>query len=114
MAEEYKVQLDSNEYNVKLESTTAYKLQSVYTGIGLVAEELGDLGDVEQNTASDKYVFVWDANTQTAKWVNPDIVLNNAASGETTQPGLGTYTGPFIDALDVDLDDRIDLDAGTF
>lgn len=112
--ENYKVQLSNNSYNIKMVQDTKYKISTVYTGIGLVAESLGDLGDVEQNTATDKYVLVWDSNSQTAKWVNPDVVLNNAASGELTQPGLGTYTAPFLDALDIDLDDRIDIDGGSF
>jgi hypothetical protein len=111
----YKVQLSSNSYNIKIKPTEPkYKVQTIYTGVSLVAQKLEDLGDVEQNTATDKYVFVWDTNTQTAKWVNPDEVLNNAAMNEITQPGLGTYTEPFIDALDVELDDRIDIDAGSF
>ncbi len=112
--EEYKIQLSSNSYNVKLMGNPIYKATVVYSGVGAVAQNLDDLTDVEQQTAQDKYVFVWDSTTGTAKWVNPDVVLNNAAIGETSQPGLGTYTEPFLDALDVDLDNRIDVDAGEY
>jgi hypothetical protein len=45
---------------------------------------------------------------------NPDEVLNAAASTETTQPGFVGYATAFLDRVDIDLDDRIDLDAGTF
>jgi hypothetical protein len=50
------------------------------------------------------------------KWrnVNPDEVLNAAASTETSQPGLVGYATAFLDRVDIDLDDRIDLDAGSF
>ena len=52
-------------------------------------------------------------NATTGKYtaVNPDVVLSAASNTETTQPGLPQN---FIDTLDVDLDDKIDLDAGGF
>jgi hypothetical protein len=47
------------------------------------------------------------------KWrdVNPDAVLSASSNTETTQPGL---PGDFVNTLDVDLDNKIDLDAGVF
>jgi hypothetical protein len=110
----YKVQLSVNSYNIKLSPEPKYKVTTVYSGSGSVAESLGDLTDVEQTTATDKYVLVWDSNTQKATWVNPDVVLNNAAQYETTQPGFGTYTEPFINALDVALDNKISFDEGEY
>jgi hypothetical protein len=73
--------------------------------------KLDELADVQINSNSDKYVLMYDSAS--GKWidVNPDIVLNAAASTETTQPGLPNV---FLNTLDVDLDDKIDLDAGTF
>jgi hypothetical protein len=43
--------------------------------------------------------------------VNPDTILSASSNTETTQPGLPS---DFINTLDVDLDNKIDLDAGNF
>ena len=52
-------------------------------------------------------------NASTGKYtaVNPDEVLSASSTTETTQPGLPT---DYKDQLDIDLDDKIDLDAGIF
>lgn len=78
-----------------------------------VANRLSDLADVDTTGVSDKYVVMYDAVTQTYKLVNPDAVLN-ASVTEPIQPGLVGYASTFLSQLDVDLDDRIDVDAGTF
>lgn len=78
------------------------------------ATRLQDLIDFDPSSTNDKYVLVYDATAQKYKMVNPDEVLNYAAGTETIQPGLVGYATTFIDRLDVDLDDKIDLDAGTF
>jgi len=75
---------------------------------------LQDLLDFDSTSTNDKYVLVYDATAQKYKMVNPDEVLNYAAGTETIQPGLVGYASTFIDRLDTDLDDRIDLDAGNF
>jgi hypothetical protein len=51
---------------------------------------------------------MYDATTQKYITVDPDVVLSAAVA---TNNGLPQ---DFINQLDVDLDDRIDLDAGTF
>jgi len=48
------------------------------------------------------------------KLVNPDEVLNAAAGTETIQPGLVGYATTFLNRMDIDLDNKIDVDAGTF
>ena len=55
-------------------------------------------------------------NASTGKWTarNPDEVLRSAAELETRQPGLVGYADEFLNRLDIDLDDRIDVDAGGF
>jgi hypothetical protein len=53
---------------------------------------------------------MYDKNLDKYVAVNPDEVLT-AATTEPIQPGL---PNPFIDKLDVDLDNRIDLDGGVF
>ena len=73
-----------------------------------------DLADYNPTGLSDKYVIMYDAATQKYIPVNPDEVLNAAASTELTQPGLVGFATAFLDRVDIDLDDRIDLDAGSF
>ena len=74
------------------------------------AIRLGDLLNVDDNSVLNNYVLMYDANTETYRTVNPDEVLI-AAVQEETQPGL---PDEFIDQLDEDLDNRIDVDAGEY
>jgi hypothetical protein len=70
--------------------------------------------DIDATDMKDKYVLMYDATIKKIKFVNPDEVLNAAAETETTQPGLVGFTTAFLNELDVDLDNRIDIDAGQF
>ena len=72
---------------------------------------LDELVDVEISGNNDKYVLMYDATSGKWRDVNPDQVLSASSNTETTQPGL---PGDFVNTLDVDLDNKIDLDAGTF
>jgi hypothetical protein len=94
---------------VELDSSSSIE---VITNVS--ATRLQDLIDFDPSSSNDKYVLVYDASIQKYKMVNPDEVLNYAAGTELIQPGLVGYASTFLDQLDVDLDDRIDLDAGTF
>lgn len=76
-----------------------------------MSQNLDELVDVEISGNNDKYVLMYDASSGKWKDVNPDVVLSAASNTETTQPGL---PNDFINTLDVDLDDKINLDAGTF
>jgi hypothetical protein len=79
-----------------------------------VSNRLQDLIDVDVTDLSDKYVIMYDAATEKYKFVNPDTILEAAAGTELTQPGLVGYATTFLNTLDSDLDNRIDVDAGTF
>ena len=83
---------------------------TVASGV-IMARTLDELLDVDVSGVSDKYVIMYDVSTQKYTAVNPDEVLSASSTTETTQPGLPSN---FVDTLDTDLDDRIDLDAGTF
>ena len=103
----YKVSLSSsNSFSVKQKSSGNFKVSAILgTGASDVAN-LSDLNDVDVNGIQDNYVLIY--NSATGKFVaeNPDNVLSNAVSS-----GLPS---DFVDKLDVDLDDKIDLDAGGF
>jgi hypothetical protein len=81
-----------------------------------VANKLTDLIDVNSagiTTTSFNYVLVYDAPVNKFKFVDPDDVLVAAAAttGQTASPGLPE---PFLGRLDVDLDNRINIDGGSF
>ena len=89
------------------------------TGVGSVSN-LRDLGDVDVtaipsgSSAGDKFVLTFDASNNKFTFVNPDAVIDAAVGVGATFPppvGLSTQT---INYLDTALDDKIDLDAGTF
>lgn len=99
-------------YNVKL-SQQNYKV-SLSSKIEIMPQLLTELFDVEISGNNDKFVLMYDSASGKWRDVNPDEVLNAAASTETTQPGFVGYATAFLDRLDADLDNNIDLDAGTF
>lgn len=76
-----------------------------------MATKLSDLIDIDATNTRDQYVLMYNASTQKYEFVNPDKVLSSASSTEILQPGL---PADFENVLDVDLDNRIDLDAGLF
>ena len=88
-------------------------------GVGTVSNLRG-LDDVDTSaipsgsSTGDKFVLTYDAGNNKFTFVNPDEVIDNAVGVGATYPapvGLSTQT---IDYLDTALDDKIDLDAGTF
>lgn len=107
--------MPNNDYLISLDGAGANAF-TVSVERTIVADRLSDLSDVSATDLGnkDQYVLVYDASQQKYKLVNPDVVLNAAASTETNQPGLVGYATAFLDRMDVDLDNKIDLDAGTF
>lgn len=103
---EIEVEVISSISSINLDSP-----QTIEVVPNVTAINFGDLIDFNDADKNDQYVIMYDAPTQTYKLVNPDKVLSSASSTETIQPGL---PADFENVLDVDLDDRIDLDAGTF
>ena len=97
-------------YQVKV-STNKPKVKATVASGVIMARTLNELLDVDVSGVGDKFVIMYNATTGKYTAVNPDVVLSAASNTETTQPGLPQN---FIDTLDVDLDDKIDLDAGGF
>jgi hypothetical protein len=106
----YKVSVSSgNNYSVKFNRPSDYKAGLSYT-LEVMPQYLNELSDVEISGNNDRYVLMYDAATSKWRDENPDEVLS-ASTTEPISPGLPS---DFKDQLDVDLDDRIDLDAGSF
>lgn len=93
---EYRVSISQNKFKVTTERT-------------IVAENLSDLADVSVSNlpAKDKYVLTYDAVTQKYTLVPADQILQTA-SEDSSLPQ------EFVDQLDIDLDNKIDVDAGGF
>jgi hypothetical protein len=107
----YKVSVSSG-YNYSIKTSVPIKPKVTFGAtFEIMPQNLDELTDVEISGNNDKYVLMYDAPTGKWKDRNPDLVLSAASNTETTQPGL---PNDFINTLDVDLDNKIDLDAGTF
>ena len=106
----YQVRVAGNITNVKVSTNTPKVKATVASGV-IMARTLNELLDVDVSGVGDKFVIMYNATTGKYTAVNPDEVLSAAAVTETTPVGLPQN---FIDTLDVDLDDKIDLDAGGF
>lgn len=98
------------EYTVKFDRQRRYKV-TVNSGGIQVPARFRDLLDYDESNKNDQYVIMYNAATDKYQLVNPDKVLSSSAVTETIQPGLPE---DFENVLDTDLDNRIDLDAGTW
>jgi hypothetical protein len=97
----------TKKFNVRIQKPNQFKV-GVKAEASSVAGNLTDLGDFNPTGVQDKYLIMYDATTQKYITVDPDVVLSSSL---TTNQGLPQ---DFINQLDVDLDNKIDLDAGTF
>jgi hypothetical protein len=95
------------DFSVRLKSSNNFTVTQGKTTV--VAEFLSDLADVSVSNlpTKDNYVLAYDATLQKYTLVPADQVLQSAV--EDSQ-----LPQEFINQLDTDLDDRIDLDAGSF
>jgi len=98
-------------YKVTLGSGNQFLVKRTTTKEVMVPAQFSDLADFDATNKHDQYVIMYNSTTQKYELVNPDKVLSSAAVTESIQPGLPAN---FEEVLDVDLDDRIDLDAGGF
>ena len=111
----FKVSQNSNEsaFNIKINSGNNFKISqekiTIIQGETVVSEFLSDLADVAVSNLpeSDNYVLTYNASIQKYTLVSADQVLQSAVEDAQLPQEL-------VDQLDVDLDDKIDLDAGTF
>lgn len=106
----YKVSVSSgNNYSVKLTQPILSKVNLGYN-LEIMPQRLNELSDVEISGNNDMYVLMYDSASGKWKDVNPDAVVSAAAT-EPIQPGLPQ---DFMDQMSIDLDNTIDVDAGSF
>ena len=100
--------LEPSNFNVRMSSSQNYK---VVAGV-YMPKRLKDLSDVELIGDHDKYVLMYDSTIEKWRNVNPDEVLIAATVEES--PEYVGIPSVFENQLSIDLDNQIDVDAGTF
>lgn len=101
-----RVTQSTNSYSVKVGGLNNNLKVTVSAEASSVAGNLSDLDDFNPQGVQNGYLIMYDSSSQKYITVDPDTVLSNAVGG-----GLPS---DFVDKLDADLDNKIDLDAGTF
>lgn len=71
------------------------------------SDNIDGLGNIDVTNVQDGYVLMYDSALQKYVFVDPDKVLSKSVED-------GSVPQEFIDRLDLDLDDRIDIDSGEF
>ena len=124
MAEDIVVQLSDGGFSA--DPNIGTDILEVQTTAGGDVANLGDILDVDTSnldSSTNKFVMIYDSVTRKYKFVNPDDVLDASAGVSTdksTNPdplplGMTDQTLDYLeDELDVRLDNKIDVDAGTF
>jgi hypothetical protein len=94
------------DYLVKRSGTQKFTVTQEKT---VVAENLSELADVSVSNlaGSDKFVLAYNASLAKFELIPADSVLTNAAAD-------AVLPDSFVNQLDVDLDNKVDLDGGSF
>jgi hypothetical protein len=78
------------------------------TSVGILdSSNLDGLGNIDISNVQDGYVLMYDLNQNKYIFVDPDVVLSKSVEDDSLPQ-------EFVDQLDVDLDNRINLDSGEF
>jgi hypothetical protein len=72
-----------------------------------IPESITVINDVDIDNIKDGYILMYDDNLKRYTFVDPDKLLSKAVEDNTLPQD-------FINKLDVDLDNKIDLDSGLF
>lgn len=112
----HSVRLSSQNFDVRRDSGINFKVTRETTMATNYFQELldvtvPDISKTDPNPNKNQYVVAYDSALNKFTLVDPDNVLIAAASTSSVQPGLPQQ---FIDTLDIDLDNKIDLDGGTW
>lgn len=72
-----------------------------------VPESLSGVDNVDIDNIQDGYILMYNDELQRYAFVDPDVLLSKSVQDDSLPSN-------FLNKLDTDLDDRIDLDAGEF
>ena len=83
-----------------------YETTSTVEGEPIVTTNFGSIS-VDTSSVQDGYVLMYDEDTGLYRFVDPDVVLERSVRDNSLPED-------FLQQLDIDLDDRIDVDSGAF
>ena len=112
--EEFDIQQDTEFFVVKqVESRT------VFSAEGEEVANLRDINDINSTAISagvgTNFILTYDATEDNFKFISPDALVDSAVGPISGPIGFSsTVINNLVDTLDVQLDDKIDLDAGTW
>ena len=112
--EEFDIQQDTEFFVVKqVESRT------VFSAEGEEVANLRDINDINSTAISagvgTNFILTYDATEDNFKFISPDALVDSAVGSVSGPVGFSsTVINNLVDTLDVQLDDKIDLDAGTW
>ena len=114
---------DKEEFNVvKDDEFFIVKLGEQRTVFSAEDEEVANLRDISDINSTmiragvgTSFILTYDAVEDNFKFVSPDDIIDSAVGNVSGPAGFSdTVINNLVDKLDVELDDKIDLDAGTW
>jgi len=93
--------------------------RTVFTAEDEPVANLRDISDINSSMISagvgTSFILTYDAVEDNFKFVSPDSIIDSAVGNESGPAGFSAQViNNLVDTLDVELDDKIDLDAGTW
>tara|TARA_B100001094_G_scaffold103686_1_gene99944 strand:+ start:89 stop:508 length:420 start_codon:yes stop_codon:yes gene_type:complete len=112
--EEFNIVRDDEFFVVKLGEQ-----RTVFSAGDEEVANLRDISDINSTAISagvgTSFILTYDAVEDNFKFVSPDAVVDSAAGNVSGAAGFSDQViNNLVDTLDVELDDKIDLDAGTW
>lgn len=93
--------------------------KTLFSAEGEEVANLRDISDINSNAISagvgTSFILTYDSVEDNFKFVSPDAVVDSAVGNSSGPAGFSdTVINNLVEKLDVELDDKIDLDAGTW
>ena len=93
--------------------------KTLFSAEGEEVANLRDISDVNSTSISlgigTNFILTYDATEDNFKFISPDALVDSAVGPVSGPIGFSTTViNNLVDTLDVELDDKIDLDAGTW
>ena len=112
--EEFNIQQDTEFFVVK-----QVESRNVFSAEGEEVANLRDISDINSTAISagigTNFILTYDATEDNFKFISPDALVDSAVGPISGPIGFSTTViNNLVDTLDVQLDDKIDLDAGTW
>ena len=112
--EQFDIQQDTEFFVVK-----QVESRNVFSAEGEEVANLRDISDINSTAISagigTNFILTYDATEDNFKFISPDSLVDSAVGPISGPIGFSTTViNNLVDTLDVQLDDKIDLDAGTW